>query len=108
MLRARYRGSDFGRECLGIRGECDVVGIARIGALLRLGEANEPNVQEVSDDIGNDRRTGTALGKDVIVTGDLRDKGRNLGIETEALVLDEHAAHATEIDRREEILEIEI
>ena len=42
----------------------------------------------------------------MVVAGNLRDKRRHLGVEGEALVLYKDAAHAAEIDRGEEVLEI--
>ncbi len=101
------RGNGSRKRALACR-ECQVVGVARIGELVLLGELGKPDVEKVADQVGNDRRARAALRERVLEARDLRDDRRDLLIELEVVVVNEEAAHPPEIEAREEVLEVEI
>ncbi len=66
------------------------------------------HVKRVGDKVGYDRRTGASLRKRIIMTGDLRYYGRHIFMQLEVLVLNEEPTYPTKIDRREEILDVDV
>jgi hypothetical protein len=89
---------DLGRELILACGEREVVGVPRVGAPELVGELHQPHVEDVGDQIGNDRGTRAALRQRVVMAGDLGDNGGDLLIEREVAVLEQESSNPAEID----------
>ena len=60
------------------------------------------------DKVGDDRRARTSLRQRVLEAGDLRDDRRDLLVKLETVVADKVPPNPAEIERRKEILQVEI
>src|SRR5260370_31167237 len=62
----------------------------------------------MGNQVRNNRRARTSLRKGIFVTGNLRDQCCRGPVQAKILILFEESANSSEIDRREEVLQIHI
>lgn len=71
------------------------------------GQLRKTDIKEMGDRIGDNRRAGAALWKPVLKAGNLRDERCHLAVQFETVVAEKESSDASEVERREEILEIQ-
>lgn len=72
--------------------KCEIVRVSRVVDTMFLRKSSKMNIQDVSDQIGDHRRTRTSLWKSVVVAGNLRKDGCCFRIKLKPLIRDEIAA----------------
>src|SRR3954454_21333159 len=99
---------DLGGKFAAIRRKRDVICVTRIRTASRRCQFDQTHVEHVPDEIRNDRRAGTTLWERVVVTRDLRNDRGNALMQREIPVLNEEAADAAEVDRREKVFQVDV
>lgn len=102
----RITNGNGGWEGLLVGRECQVVGVASVGAAPACRQLVQSNIKQMSDHVRYDRRTRAALGQGGLVTCNLCNDRRHLFIQCVVLVLDEETADSTEINTRKEVLKV--
>ncbi len=90
------------------RGKGDVIGVTRLGTAIVRGKLAQMNVKHMTDEVGNDRRARTTLRQNIFVARYLRQYRRYIRMKHEVGVFDKKATDAAEIDRTEEIVEVDV
>lgn len=91
-----------------VRRERDVICVSRIGAAVCGCYLAQPDVQNVADEVRDDRRARSTLGQTILIAGYLGQYGGNRCMQHEVDILDEKAPDSTKIDGRKEVLEINV
>jgi hypothetical protein len=75
---------------------------------MRFSQLDEPYIEDVRNHVRNNRRAGASLRQTVLMAGNLSDYSCDLFWYCEFLILDEETPYSAKVERREEIVKIQI